>query len=64
MNTILIASLSLLAGIAMAGTVWYVWGLVENVRTLRRVKALEVENLRLQREAEDAEADVGTEDSA
>ena len=59
MNTILIVSLSLLAGIAMAGSVWYVWGLVENVRTLRQVKAIEAENRRLEMDAEDADAETG-----
>jgi hypothetical protein len=58
MNIILITSLSLLAGIAMAGSVWYVWGLVENIRTFRVVKAIEAENRRLELEAEEGEEDL------
>ena len=58
MNIILIASLSLLAGIAMAGFVWYVWGLVENIWILRKMKAIEAENRRLEKDAVGADTDM------
>lgn len=57
MNTLLITSLSLLAGIATAGSVWYGWGLAENVVVFRRQKAAEAEARKLEEETAAAEAD-------
>jgi hypothetical protein len=62
MDTLLIISLSLLAGIATAGSVWYGWGLIENAIVLRRKLKVEAEIRRLEDEAavlEESEQDEG-----
>jgi hypothetical protein len=47
MNKLLLISLSLLAGIAMAGVVWYVWGLAENMKGVKRQRIARKEARRL-----------------
>ena len=39
MNTIRMLSLALLAGIGVAGAVWYFWGVIENIAVLRKGKS-------------------------
>lgn len=58
MNTLLITSLSLLVGIAAAGSVWYIWGLIENIVVLRQQRIAEAEARRLDEEAATAEAEI------
>lgn len=57
MNTIRILSLALLAGIGVAGAVWYLWGFFENMNTFRLqriARSLEVE---VDSDEDDADAD-------
>lgn len=63
MNSLLTISLSLLAGIATAGSVWYVWGLVENITVFRKQKALEAEARRIEEEAAETDADDENDDA-
>ena len=39
MNTIRILSLALLAGVGVAGAVWYIWGIVENLAAFKKQRA-------------------------
>jgi hypothetical protein len=57
MNKLLLISLSLLAGIAMAGVVWYVWGLAENMKGVKRQRIARKEARRLEEEASPAAED-------
>ncbi len=55
MDSLLIISLSLLAGIAASGSVWYAWGLTENAIVVRQQMKAHAEARRLEQEAASAE---------
>jgi hypothetical protein len=59
MTTARIILLALLAGIGVAGCVWYFWGLVENLFVMRKQRALAAEAALLAAELADQDEDDG-----